>query len=141
QVRHLGVELRPFPQVQPAEQAPLGRWHPGALCGGGPGDHPPDRVLRRFSGCQPHGRGDRRPDGHAIPAGERGGGAGPLPPSGLFRNHHPGPGAGYNILCGLRQRPQNQKERRARRVSLFDSVRSGFPAGTAPAAAGHPAPP
>ena len=107
------------PQVQPAEQAPLGRWHPGALCGGGPGDHPPDRVLRRFSGCQPHGRGDRRPDGHAIPAGGRGGGAGPFPPPGLFRNHHPGPGAGYNILCGLRQRPQKQKERRARRVFSF----------------------
>ena len=64
-----------------------------------------------------------------------------FPLSGLFRHHHPGPGAGYNILCGLRQRPQKQKERRARRVSLFASVRPGFPAGTAPAAAGHPAPP
>ena len=38
--------------------------------------------------------------GTPVPPGGRGGGAGPLPPVGVFRHHHPGPGAGHHVSDG-----------------------------------------
>ena len=91
-IRHLGLELRPFPQVRRHPQALLGRRLPGGqrLHRRWP-DHR-HKVLRRLPGRPGHGRPAGGAEGHRLPPGGRPPGAGGQPRGGAVRCHHGGRG-------------------------------------------------